>query len=574
MRLAVRTPPPPDYEVRPLLRLLLRRRMQYAIYDFDMLFDRFLANSLQVLCSCCQFLASSLQVLCKFFDFFFLPGLFFRRFLTRAEGPFNNNLVGRASDARKATSLPCSFESSHHGSNHCGSRQYVALRNYINKLRCRRWKMFGAFCKGRWSTWRVAAFSGSVLLHKPVFSSAFVGVNCAENGTRKSSFLEIHRASAGPNLSAPRAVGVRSSGRTAQPPRQPTDSKAKRVAQTVARKPAIPRGNIESRWAERGKDWLPQLRHVDESGREFDCIVQGDKGSKFSLGCTICAAGAKAGVITSNRWTEFRYSSASLQLEDLKRHCNVSAGQLKLKIPLDKGHRISADHLRFKPSGSKNSPAIGADVPAVHGENKLHTVTLEQVRLAVQLCWGWGGKSVRDLEKQSVSSRAGGANIPHVRSSRHVSTRIIIAAGEVEFEMDRQVHIPAALEVSWAQDKADDLLLMKYRTLAQDFRVTTRTIEAIRPDGDRAVEISKDMAAALNKLCTAPRRYKTDEPGNEQTFTPYFRSEAYGRSKSMRVGGFLCVVSLRKFKEVCRNANADGEAAEQLGIRLAKVVGN
>ena len=35
MRLVARTPPPPGYEVRPSLRLLLRRRMQYAVCDFE-----------------------------------------------------------------------------------------------------------------------------------------------------------------------------------------------------------------------------------------------------------------------------------------------------------------------------------------------------------------------------------------------------------------------------------------------------------------------------------------------------------------------------------------------------------
>ena len=60
MRPAARTPPPPDYEVRPLLRLLLRRRMQYAVCDLEILLGRFLASSLRALCISCKFLASSL----------------------------------------------------------------------------------------------------------------------------------------------------------------------------------------------------------------------------------------------------------------------------------------------------------------------------------------------------------------------------------------------------------------------------------------------------------------------------------------------------------------------------------
>jgi hypothetical protein len=62
----------PYFVARHLLQLLLRRRMQYAVCDLEILFGSFLASSLKVLCISCNFLASSLQVLCKFLASFLL----------------------------------------------------------------------------------------------------------------------------------------------------------------------------------------------------------------------------------------------------------------------------------------------------------------------------------------------------------------------------------------------------------------------------------------------------------------------------------------------------------------------
>ena len=75
MRLVARTPPPPDYEAGPSLRLLLRRRMQYAV-DSEISLGMFLVSFLQVLCISCNFML----VLCKLSASFLLV-LFFRSFL-------------------------------------------------------------------------------------------------------------------------------------------------------------------------------------------------------------------------------------------------------------------------------------------------------------------------------------------------------------------------------------------------------------------------------------------------------------------------------------------------------------
>ena len=69
MRLAARTPPPPDYKFGPRCGCCCVEECNMPFFDFENLLGRFLASSLHFL----QFLASSLQalysfllVLCKF----------------------------------------------------------------------------------------------------------------------------------------------------------------------------------------------------------------------------------------------------------------------------------------------------------------------------------------------------------------------------------------------------------------------------------------------------------------------------------------------------------------------------
>jgi hypothetical protein len=222
-----------------------------------------------------------------------------------------------------------------------------------------------------------------------------------------------------------------------------------------------------------------------------------------------------------------------------------------------------------------------------------------QIRLAVEICWGWGGSSLSDYEKRCASERDKGADLPYHRSSRHAGRQIVIAAAEVEFQEDRTHHVPRALEISWAQDKANNMLLMKYRAVSKDFKVVDRMLDLFEPTGDRSVQCARDMEIALDRLCSEPRRVCLS---TAPSATAGVVSGSLGASAAAGSAGAVsgsssspacasavpCVTDLapaRKsfeiewvlqpavkmhFQEVCRNATADGAADEQLALRLSK----
>ena len=235
-----------------------------------------------------------------------------------------------------------------------------------------------------------------------------------------------------------------------------------------------------------------------------------------------------------------------------------------------------------------------------------------QVQIAVELVWGWGGKYTGDYPKRCEAERRRGAVMPRRGSSMQCCQRILIAASEVEYERDRDIHIPEALETSWAQDAAHNNFLMKYQVVGKDFRVRNRMVDIVEPSGDRAFPCVKDMERGLNFLCSAPVRCSTQ--GKEADSQPSQasnsghtgaatqpcsgvkrKSDVLGTSsasstspdavaepivatatKSTKPGHHffiervLCPTTKKKFQSTCRNATADGTPVEQLALRLAK----
>ena len=142
-----------------------------------------------------------------------------------------------------------------------------------------------------------------------------------------------------------------------------------------------------------------------------------------------------------------------------------------------------------------------------------------------------------------------------MRSSCKCARKIIVAAAEVEYKRDRELFIPNALEISWAQDAADGMLLYKYRCVSKTFHVADRMARLVAPTGDRAVECAKDMEAAVDYLCSSPVRVQKEAPdGKKQAFVERRLSDSLKK----------------KFQTSCRNANADGAPVEQLALRLSK----
>ena len=146
--------------------------------------------------------------------------------------------------------------------------------------------------------------------------------------------------------------------------------------------------------------------------------------------------------------------------------------------------------------------AIVADAPFL-------APTEEQIRILVELVWGFGGGSIADFTRRCKTAREqGGAGLPEQRCSRDVARKLLIAAAEVEFQVDRDEIIPAASEIAWAQDKAGyGPMLQKYRVVQDDFVVRCRMVDLFTPaEGDTAVHECLDMRRGLEKLCSVPSR--------------------------------------------------------------------
>ncbi len=289
-----------------------------------------------------------------------------------------------------------------------------------------------------------------------------------------------------------------------------------------------------------------EFSYLREDGVKFcsiapNPVVAGERG----LGCVICAAAARHGVIAESVFSKYQYmgykisaltEAPKLELEVLKRHCNLSASQASGKKPHHKRHAKAVHWMGVR------SCRHGAQAKRVTEQSASATYTAPtkgQIRIAIELVNGWGGRCLEDYTRRCATAREEGAPIPHTRCSAEVARQIVMAAAETEFDFDRTAVIPRALEIAWAQDKADDILLMKYRSVSTAWEVACRVIDAVPPRGDRATQCAEDMERSLRNLCTAH-------------------------------GGQLDTAAYEKFKALCRNANADGEPAEQLAFRLAK----
>ena len=258
------------------------------------------------------------------------------------------------------------------------------------------------------------------------------------------------------------------------------------------------------------------------------------------LGCTVCAAACAAGVITASKWTRFEYGTgvSKPQIQDVKCHCNVAAQQRQGKRRLDGHHSTACDWGQLRPlhCEATTEPPAGSALP----QPSDLAPSREHVTIAIELVHSWGGCTAADFARRCESARRAGGHVPHCHSSHEAFRKIVTAAAQVEFEHDRTVLIPSLLECSWAQDKADDTLLCKYRGVTADWAVHERVIGAFEPTGDRAVQGARDMATALASLCTAPGEAEPD------------------------------AAAMATFVRCCRNATADGAAAEQLSLRIAK----
>ena len=321
---------------------------------------------------------------------------------------------------------------------------------------------------------------------------------------------------------------------------------------------------------------------------------QPDDSTEFGIRCAVCSIAHQAGIIKKSVWTDYTYRGDRLkgvlqfQAETLRRHCNLSTSQRTGKQAICKQHEIALSYCKARHVAvgetQPNPTTAGAELDA------LRTVSPEQIRIAIEICHGWAGKSLKDYERRCASTNA----CPKMRSSKFTARRIMISASEVEFETDRKIIIPDAVEASWAQDGADGHLYIKYRGVSKKFGVVERMLDLVRAEGDRALQCEKDMRLSLDKLCSDVTRERvvpkspcpvagTPSGSTSEKVVPNSPCPVAGTpsdSAGSATGGkpraifqltrVLCQKTKSHFQDICKNATADGAPNEQLALRFSK----
>lgn len=226
-----------------------------------------------------------------------------------------------------------------------------------------------------------------------------------------------------------------------------------------------------------------------------------------------------------------------VQVQDLKRHANLCSLQMRGSHPRTKCHDIALRH---------------SGVEALHPD-RVTTLAVppakatfigpapSQVRIAIELAFGRGGKTLSDFPRRCQTAREQGAAIPHFRTSEDTCRRVWLAAAEVLFDEDRELLASGSIsEASWAQDKRKNLLLMKAKYLTVDWKRRSRMIDALDCQGDTGLGLAREVKRALETLCT---RTGCNSPDS---------------------------TLISAAQAVFRNACADGEFAEQNCFRFVK----
>ena len=167
----------------------------------------------------------------------------------------------------------------------------------------------------------------------------------------------------------------------------------------------------------------------------------------------------------------------------------------------------------------------------------------EQIALAYEVAYNMEGQT--HYEARMGKERARGSRLPHVRQSRTVSSQVALAAAELLFERDRELFRSKKLqEMAWAQDGGEGIMYMKVKLLlAGSWESTVRLLRAFPQEHYKAMELVEAMEYARNRFAT-----------------PFGAAEPEGPI-------------VDEMKQLCRNLCVDGEAAEQLAIRLSSTKG-
>ena len=282
-------------------------------------------------------------------------------------------------------------------------------------------------------------------------------------------------------------------------------------------------------------------------GTEAMIIEQPDLMKPWGIGCAVCSRyhawlstktkpatdGAAPPGAGGSAWATFSVGSGgakNLGIEDLLRH----VGRAGEKKPLDRFHAKAMD-------ARKNARAADPDTdplvqPNIGLGERDDVPTLSHMRICYDVIKRVTPPLGNTYEVECTRAReAGDAAATARRGGKHTAVKIARSVAAALFEQDRQLLSQGKIAaIGIAQDVRKGIELTKVRFVTKSFEVHTRMIGLLSTPHKKAVEKVASLEKMVEHFCGTPEL------------------------KTLLAG--KVVVS-----------TADGEAAEQLGLRLAKV---
>ncbi len=299
--------------------------------------------------------------------------------------------------------------------------------------------------------------------------------------------------------------------------------------------------------------WSARLTDNIGSGDEVLIVEEPTGRLPWGLGCLAChryaeflstsssssssaAPGHPTSIGDDQRWVQFQVGAGerkTLNIEDLLRHIGRSNNTDRRVITRGGFHVRAMEHFKKACIDDDDKPLAETE----HGTSARDDVpSLAQFRICYDIVKRMTPSLGRTYESECTRAREGGDEaVTKRRSEATIAGKIAQSVSAALYEDDRQLLLQGKISVAGiAQDARKGLELTKVRFVTNDFDVYTRAV-ALTPTPDKkAIDKVKDLKQAITVFCNGSEPLK------------------------------------KAFMEKVIVSTADGELAEQLGLRLAK----
>lgn len=298
--------------------------------------------------------------------------------------------------------------------------------------------------------------------------------------------------------------------------------------------------------------WSARLTDNIGSGDEVLIVEEPTGRLPWGLGCVAChryseflstsssssssaAPGHPTSIGDDLKWVQFQVGAGerkTLQLEDLLRHIGRSKNNDR-RIIRAGFHVRAMEHFKKACIADDDKPLVETE----HGTSARDDVpSLAQFRICYDIIKRMTPPLGRTYESECARAREGGDEAVTIRRSEAtIAGKIAQSISAALYEADRQLLLQGKISVAGiAQDARKGLELTKVRFVTKTFDVYTRAV-ALTPTPDKkAIDKVNDLSQAITVFCNGSEALK------------------------------------KVFMEKVIVSTADGELAEQLGLRLAK----